>query len=90
LRKLARLLKGNNIHLGLAVFWFAMVAPGLTILKDSLLFVILMSLYANTESSMAAWTAGRHKKKKPRRPRLRTTNLSHCGTPGLKRKVRCS
>jgi hypothetical protein len=41
-------------HTLLAILWVALVPPALLWWKESVLFVILLSLYANYESSMAA------------------------------------
>jgi hypothetical protein len=38
----------------MAVFWAVLVVPSLLWWKESLIFVILLSLYANFESSLAA------------------------------------
>lgn len=44
----------------LTVFWIAMVPLALlTSLKTSLLFVVLISLWANIASHFAGWVAGR-------------------------------
>lgn len=41
-------------HLALALMWAALVWPSVVWWADSLIFVILLSLYANFESSLAA------------------------------------
>lgn len=41
-------------HLVLAGVWAVLVVPALLWWKDSIIFVILLSLYANFESSLAA------------------------------------
>jgi hypothetical protein len=49
------------VHLSLGIFWILMVIPTVLIWKDSILLVLLMSLYANIESSLAAFEASRKK-----------------------------
>jgi hypothetical protein len=63
------------IHLGLAVMWIILVVPGVLLWKESILFVILLSLYANIEASFAAYLSA--PKKQPDRKRLRSTNISY-------------
>lgn len=41
-------------HTMLAILWVLLIPPALLWWKESVLFVILLSLYANYESSMAA------------------------------------
>lgn len=41
-------------HLFLAGLWAVLVVPALLWWKDSIIFVILLSLYANFEASVAA------------------------------------
>lgn len=62
-------LPATRVHLGLASFWLLMAVPGLTIFKKSLLFVILMSLYANVEASLAAYQAAKDTASKSKRLR---------------------
>ena len=49
------------IHLGLAIFWFLLAIPTVFFWRDSILLVLLMSLYANIESSLAAFEAAHRK-----------------------------
>lgn len=44
----------KNRHKYLMWFWIAMIPVTLIFLKDSVLWVAMMSLYANIESSAAA------------------------------------
>lgn len=44
----------NEIHTYLMIFWMLMIPVTLIWLKDSLLWVAIMSLYANIEASAAA------------------------------------
>lgn len=44
-------------HLWLAWFWLVLAIPALLWWKESVLFVIMLSLYANIESSLAAYNA---------------------------------
>lgn len=63
------------IHLILAIFWIIMAVPTFLFWKDSILLVLLMSLYANIESSFSAWEASRHKpKQKNARAKWRYSN----------------
>jgi hypothetical protein len=50
-------------HRTLKWFWLAMAVPTLLWFKDSVLWVSLMSLYANYEASAAAEEASRGKTK---------------------------
>lgn len=52
----------NNRHMYLMWFWMAMVPVTVVFLRESLLWVLLMSLYANIESSAAAREAQKGKK----------------------------
>lgn len=45
-------------------FWIVMIIPGVTVWKESLIFVILLSLYANIETSFGAHQAKKSKDKK--------------------------
>ncbi len=45
------------IHRGLAAFWVILAVPALLWWADSVLFVILVSLYANLASELAAGEA---------------------------------
>lgn len=47
----------ENRHKYLMYFWIAMIPPTLLWWKDSILWVALMSLYANIEASAAAMEA---------------------------------
>lgn len=49
-------------HLILAVMWVLLAVPSLIWWKDSVLFVIILSLYANMEASLAAYNAQRKEK----------------------------
>lgn len=56
-KKTARVL--GRIHLGLAVAWAIAAVPTVIWLKDSVLWVALMSCYANVYTSAAAWQGAR-------------------------------
>lgn len=73
---LASRTKGQLIHLGLAVFWVCMAVPTMTIWSQSILLVLMMSLFANIESSLAAYLSATPK---PKRKQINTTNLTHKG-----------
>lgn len=45
---------GDHVHDVLLVFWLLMIIPTLVWWKDSILWVAIMSLYANIETSAAA------------------------------------
>lgn len=47
----------DNRHLVLAYLWIVLAIPALLWWKESVLFVILLSLYANWEASLAAHNA---------------------------------
>lgn len=47
----------DNRHLLLAWLWVVLAVPALLWWSESVLFVILLSLYANIESSLAAHNA---------------------------------
>lgn len=44
----------RNIHLGLGILWILLLIPAFLFWKESILFVIIMSVYANAEASFAA------------------------------------
>lgn len=69
--------KAELAHLSLAIFWMLMAFPAVFFWKESILLVILMSLYANVEASLAAFLSAKPKRE---RPKLRATNLSHMGS----------
>jgi hypothetical protein len=68
--------KSQIVHLGLAIFWILMIGPTLTIWHNSILLVLLMSLFANVEASITAFLSAKPKPKR-KRVELRTTNMSH-------------
>lgn len=47
-------LSRRNVHLGLGVLWILLLIPAFLFWKESILFVIIMSIYANAEASFAA------------------------------------
>jgi hypothetical protein len=47
----------DHRHLLLAYLWVVLAIPALLFWKESVLFVILLSLYANWESSLSAHNA---------------------------------
>jgi hypothetical protein len=53
----------DNQHHILAVVWLFLLFPALTAWQNSILFVIIMSLYANFESSRAAGEAKQDREK---------------------------
>lgn len=54
----------RNYHLVLALLWIGLAVPSLVWWKDSVMWVIVLSLYANWEASMSAWNAKRAEDKK--------------------------
>ncbi len=54
--------KTRRLHLGFLVFWILMIVPTVTVWKESILLVLLMSLYANIEASATAFIAAKKKK----------------------------
>lgn len=52
----------TRIHLCLAITWTLAAIPTVIWLKDSVLWVALMSCYANVYTSVSAWQAGRSEK----------------------------
>lgn len=58
-------------HLVLGIFWIIMAIPTLIWWKDSILLVLIMSLYANVEASFSAWESTRTTKQKRKRAKWR-------------------
>lgn len=52
----------KKFHYCMAFFWVAMIIPTLLFWKESVLWIALMSLWANIASSFAAAEASREKK----------------------------
>ncbi|MFI6793666.1 hypothetical protein ACIBG4_40680 [Nonomuraea sp. NPDC050383] len=52
-----------RVQLGLAVTWMLLIAPTLIWWRDSVLWVALMSLWANIAAHLAAWQAARTERK---------------------------
>lgn len=52
----------NNYHLVLACIWLVLLIPSLIWWKDSVMWVIVLSIYANWEASMSAWNAKKAQK----------------------------
>jgi hypothetical protein len=57
-----------------------MVVPTLTIWQNSILLVLLMSLYANIEASATAFISSKPVEKKTRKRIRGSVNVSHRGT----------
>lgn len=51
--------RAKHVHLALGIFWIVIATPAVILWKDSILFVILMSIYANAEASFAAYQAAK-------------------------------
>jgi hypothetical protein len=47
------------IHFAALITWIGLVPFGVTIWKESILFIIICSLYANIEASFSAYQAAR-------------------------------
>jgi hypothetical protein len=52
-----------RFHAAMTVFWLLMLAPALLFWKDSVLFVILISLWANVASHWASFQAAHAEKR---------------------------
>lgn len=52
----------NNYHFVLACIWLVLLIPSLIWWKDSVMWVIVLSIYANWEASMSAWNAKKAQK----------------------------
>lgn len=64
----------RNVHLGLGVLWILLLIPAFLFWKESILFVIVMSIYANVEASFAAREgASAEKEQKESRKRIEET-----------------
>lgn len=49
----------RRAHGALAVLWAALTIPGVTIWKESIVFVIVCSTFANAYAAVSAWQAAR-------------------------------
>ena len=49
----------RRFHLTMICVWVGLAVPGLTIWRESIWFVVLMSLYANVAGEFAAYQAAR-------------------------------
>lgn len=49
----------RTFHLIMTVFWTLMIVPSILWWKDSVLWVIVLSVWANLASHFAAWQASR-------------------------------
>lgn len=56
--------KTARLHLSFMVFWILMIVPTITIWRESILLILLMSLYANIEASCTAFLTARREKGK--------------------------
>jgi hypothetical protein len=52
-----------EIHLALTIIWILLIVPSLLWWRDSVLWVILLSLWANIASHFAGWSAARAERK---------------------------
>jgi hypothetical protein len=68
--------KTRKMHLGFMVFWLLMIIPTITIWKESILLVLLMSLYANIEASATAFISAKENNVNIDRPASRTSSNS--------------
>jgi hypothetical protein len=72
--------KTRLVHLGFALLWILMIVPTLTIWQNSILLVLIMSLYANIEASLTAFLSAPKKKISKQRIRIKgSSNISHMG-----------
>ena len=49
----------RRFHAGATVIWLGLVIPTLLWWRDSILWIALMSIWANIEASFAAWQGAR-------------------------------
>ncbi len=49
----------RRFHLAMIICWVGLSVPGLTVWRESLVFIIACSLYANIEASFAAYMSAR-------------------------------
>lgn len=49
----------KRFHLAMVFVWAALAVPGILLWKDSVLFVIILSLYANIAGEFAGYQAAR-------------------------------
>lgn len=69
----------RNIHLGLGIMWILLLIPAFLFWKESILFVIVMSIYANVEASFAAREgASSEKEQRESRKRIEETLVKIC------------
>lgn len=53
----------RRYHLLMVFVWIGLSPPGVTIWRESIVFVIILSLYANIETSFSAYMAARTEQK---------------------------
>jgi hypothetical protein len=53
----------RRFHLAMMAVWVALAVPGILWWKESILFVIILSLYANFAAEFAAYQAARSEEK---------------------------
>ena len=69
----------RNVHLGLGIMWILLLIPAFLFWKESILFVIVMSIYANVEASFAAREgAASEKEQIESRKRIEETLVKIC------------
>ena len=75
--------KTRTVHLGFAILWILMIVPTLTIWQNSILLVLIMSLYANIEASFTAFLSS--EKKSVQKKRIRgSSNIAHMGSSHIR------
>lgn len=79
--------KTKKLHLGFLLFWCVMIVPTLTIWKESILLILLMSLYANIEATATAYLSAGDKDVKKRHKIKNSSSVSHRGTQRLYSRV---
>ena len=57
----------RRFHLAMIIGWVGLSLPGLTVWRESLVFIIASSLYANIEASFAAYMSARVEHKQEER-----------------------
>lgn len=53
----------RRFHLTMIIVWLSLSVPGLLIWRDSIWFIVVMSLYANIAGEFAAYQAARAESK---------------------------
>lgn len=60
----------TKVHAALCVVWVLMTVPAVLFWKDSVPFLVFLSVYANFAGSVASWTAAKADRNSPTREDL--------------------